>query len=738
MFVTRKAIVLALIIGPLVVSAPVSAQLQTPLPGSSIPQFVDPLPRLFTEFDTVVADTDEIELHMREFKASVLPAGFLLPDGTTYSGTWVWGYVRGPNPPAAIRPTYLGPVIVATRNLPTQLRFVNDLGFTSTTNVLAYKNSTDQTLHWADPLHAGTMDYNMCAHRVSPMPMGDCSANYDGPIPATVHVHGGEVPPEIDGGPDSWFTSDGLHHGSGYYTHPGIPVAGNEAVYRYPNTQEAAPIWFHDHTLGATRLNVYCGLAGAYLIVDPANSLPANLPGPGEIIPLVIQDRMFDTNGQLFFPAGPPESPNPDHPFWVPEFIGDAICVNGKTWPYLNVAPKRYRFLIINGSNARAYEMFLTNPRTKENGPPLWQIATDGGYLDAPVEIDPNAAKPARSMLVVMPGERAELIIDFGGLPPQTRLHLKNIAKAPYPAGDAALGATVGRILEIRVNLPLAGPDTSYDPASGTPLRTGAGKIVRLADPAAGTLAPGVTARQVRQLTLNEVMGMPAAKMEVEYPGGPLEILVNNTKWDGIRSDGTVRTDFRPVTVGGLTAYLSETPGEGDTEVWEIVNLTADAHPMHTHLTQFQLINRQGFDARKYDAAYNAAFPGGAFIPGYGPPLDYNTGNPRALGGNPDVVPFLRSVAQPPFPNEAGWKDTIMSPPGMVTRFVVRFAPMYKPIADLELFYPFVPFDPARGYSYVWHCHIVDHEDNEMMRPYAVLPDPDAAGSRTYLHGSDY
>ena len=237
----------------------------------------------------------------------------------------------------------------------------------------------------------------MCAH-MGGMPMGDCAQHYAGPIPTVPHLHGGEVPPVIDGGPDAWFTSDGAYHGHGYYTHPGVAAAGNEAVYRYPNTQEAAMIWFHDHLLGATRLNVYAGLAGAYPLIDPGLALPTGLhpvglqqgaSGPVDyLVPLVLQDRMFDVNGQLFFPN---VGINPEHPFWIPEFVGDTIVVNGKVWPFLNVQPKRYRFLFVNGSNARTYELFLVNPATKAMGPPIWQIGTDGGYLDAPVKIDPNA-----------------------------------------------------------------------------------------------------------------------------------------------------------------------------------------------------------------------------------------------------------------------------------------------------------------------------------------------------------
>ena len=413
--------------------------------------------------------------------------------------------------------------------------------------------------------------------------------------------------PSLDGGPDSWFTSDGSYVGPAYYSQDGT-AAKNHAIYRYPNVQEAAPIWFHDHTLGLTRLSVYAGLAGGYLITDPGDRSRPTFPPP---IPLIIQDRMFDTNGQLFFPAGLPFTPNPEHPFWVPEFIGDTIAVNGKVWPYLEVEPKRYRFLFLDGSNARGYELFLTNPAFKTMGPSIWQIGTDGGYLDLPVKIDPNAPKGALQRLLLLPGERADVIVDFAGLAPGTRLLLRNIAKAPYPGGEAPQGSTTGRVMQFRV-VPSTGPDTSYDPATHTPLRT---PMVRLVDPAAGTLASDVAVQKTRQLTLNEVIGEPSEVSGVMYEGGPLEILVNNTELPG-----TDRPDFTPLTVGGLTTYYSELPHEGDTEVWEVVNLTADAHPIHLHLVQFQLMNRQAFNATKYGSTYAAAFAVGSTDPGSGRP----------------------------------------------------------------------------------------------------------------------
>ena len=728
---------------------------QIPLAAKTISQFVDPLPGL----DAITAGTVQIELQMTEFQTQVLPTG--MPK------TWVWGYLQ---PGQIDRASYLGPVIVATRGTPTEMKFVNNLGSAATTNVLAYKYGTDQTLHWADPLND---EANMWNHMAMPPAPGlEGAENYLGPIPACVHLHGGEVPPVLDGGPDAWFTSDGADKGHAFYSKDG-EFDTNYNIYRYPNSQEGSPIWFHDHTLGATRLNVFAGLAGGYLILDPAND-PQNLP---PLTPLVIQDRMFDTNGQLFFPAdsagGFLWALNPEHPYWVPEFIGDVICVNGKTWPFLNVEPKRYTFLFLNGSNARSYEMFLTDPVSGNQGPALWVIGTDGGYLDKPVMVAPPGKN---NKLVMMSGERYTVIIDFAGYQagvkgPNGQKYsglwvLRNTAKAPYPGGVAAQGTTTGKIMQFNV-VGIPGTDTTFNPALvGAKVRPT--PLVRLVNPATGTVAAGVTVNKTRQLTLNEVMGMPQNAINpvtgllVAYPGGPLEILVNNTKWNGERINGVdaegmytfeTREDF---TLDGTGKnWLSELPNEGTTEVWEIVNLTADAHPIHLHLVQFQLMNRQNFDLAKYSAAYAAAFPGGGydgmtgqpypagfFIPGFGPPLDYNTGLPRALGGNPDVAAvdpkgkllYLIGTAFPPLPQEAGWKDTVMAMPGQVTRFVVRWAPTDL-AANTSVESANFPFDPNGGHGYVWHCHIVDHEDNEMMRPDEVIPND---VTRTYVKGEDY
>ncbi len=743
-----NVLLLVVFLGFVSASGALAAQ-GTPLPGNKIPQFVDPLPLLSvapggtmqTVLPSLLGGTDNITLRMIEAQTNMMPSTFVPATGT-YTGTWVFRYVADPGTgvigggnPA----TYIGPVIVAARTHPTEVKYVNNL----TTDHIFWREWTDQSLHSA-------------FHQIYgfPMPTSGNTVHYPGPVPAVPHLHGGEDPAVIDGGPEAYFLSNlgnftGVvnTHGSAYYSKAG--ALPNEAIYRYPNSQIAAPIWFHDHLLGGTRLNAtFAGLAGAYALIDPALTLPTGLHPVGLVnadgttnlrysVPLVLQDRMFDTNGQLYFPN---VGINPTvHPYWVPEFVGDTIVVNGKVWPFMNVDRQRYRFYLINGSNSRPYEMFLQDLTTGVKGPRMWVIATDGGYLDSPVLINPNATGAqikagVQKSLVMMPGERYEMIIDFndptwvsaitaaygGAVPNPLNLILRNTAatvNGPPKAG------TEGRIMQFRVstNAPV---DTSYNPASGTPILTGGQTIKRLVNTATGTLGTGVTANKTRLLELNEVAG----------PGGPLEVLVNNSKWNGIRENDMITPIPGSMLVNGN--YITELPNEGDTEVWEIVNTTADKHPIHLHGVQFQLMNRQAFDTKAFATAYAAAFPGGVLIPGYGPPLNYFTGNPSGkLGGNPD--PVLVGAAAPPFSYEAGWKDTTIMNPGEVTRIVVRFAPQDTPIGIIGnfSFIPNAPADNGQPGYYVWHCHITDHEDNEMMRPDMFVPN---GAFRTYIQGVDY
>jgi len=254
-----------------------------------------------------------------------------------------------------------------------------------------------------------------------------------------------------------------------------------------------------------------------------------------------------------------------------------------------------------------------------------------------------------------------------------------------------------------------------------TPLRP---PMVRLANPLTGTVPVGVTVSKTRELTLNEVPGA----------GGPLEALVNNSKWNGFRPDGITPIPGSTRINGN---YNTELPNEGETEVWEIVNLTMDSHPIHLHAVQFQILNRQVVNTVGFNAAYALAFPGGVYIPGYGPPLGYapSVASGNKYGGNPDVAPFLLGLPAPPLNFEAGWKDTAIMHPGEVTRIVVRFAPQDVP-TGVGVPGNFFPFDPSAGGGYyVWHCHITDHEDNEMMRPYQIQS---SGALRSYVIGTDY
>ncbi len=669
---------------------------QIPLAGTAIPKYVEALPTFVGA--RVDASGGNLTISMKEISQQVLPVADppLVPVG--YPKTKVWGYEIN-NGTTTFPAHYPAFTIEAWKNTPVTVTYFNKLGdatlYTPVSSTLPGILPVDQTLHWADPLSNGHM-----------------MTTYAGPVPTVPHLHGGEVQSTSDGGPDAWFTPD---------NHPIYPQitgpawnSGVTNVYQYPNTQEAATIWYHDHALGATRLNVYAGLAGFYLLRDNQDngliSNPIGLPAGNYEIEVAIQDKMFDTQGQLYFPNLGINVM--DHPFWIPEFFGDVIVVNGKTWPYLQVEPRRYRFRLLDGSNARFYELFIMNLVNGTKGPSIWQIGTDGGLLDIPVLIDQNTPAAALKKLLMAPGERFDVIIDFAGFAGQT-LTLMNSGKAPYPNGKPANPKTVGQIMQFRVGTTVTGGvDNSYNPATRAPLRT---PLVKLVNFATGT--PAVAKDYTRQLTLKEIMGM----------AGPLEVLVNNAKW---------------------MAPTTEIPTEGNTEVWQIINLTADAHPMHLHLTQFQLVSRQPFDITGYTKQYNLSFPGGVspvdgltypagvFIPGFGPPLAYGTaGVTPILGGNPDVTPFLKGKPRPADANEQGWKDTYKMYPGEVTTVIVRFAPTEKPAASAKsnLFFG---FDPSVGPGYVWHCHIVDHEDNEMMRPYAVNPNPLAPARAKTVPGS--
>jgi FtsP/CotA-like multicopper oxidase with cupredoxin domain len=595
-----------------------------------------------------------------------------------------------------------------------------------------------------------------------------------------VHLHGGETQSTSDGAPEAWFTNDGLH-GPGYFSLE--PTDPNAAIYDYPNEQQAATLWLHDHSLGITRINVFSGLAAFYLLRDQYDTgkrrNPLRLPTGDQEVELMIQDRQFDTNGQLLFPDGltnpspfhGPPSNRSIHPFWIPDFFGDTFVVNGRTWPFLNVEPRRYRLRIVNACNSRFVRMGLVDAASGAVGPPIWQIGTDGGLLDTPVKLlglaEPyNRGDPRpTTRLFLSPSERADIIIDFTGLSGRS-FTLTNDSQVPFPGGAPLRSPTTPtfrgdplgtddpmvNVMQFRVTQRLTSRDTTYDPSAGQPLRGGpnqAPAIVRLVNPSTGSLAADVLPAVTRQLVLFDPQAPFGRGLNTR--GTPVEVLINNTRWSGRRDGGgNVPIPGSVVDQSGQDLWLTELPRVGSTEVWEILNLTFTAHPIHIHLVQFQLLNREPLapdpltGVRSYLRAWSAGFPGGTFngetadgtwgpgvypphtiIPGYGPPNDYFTPNADgAVGGNPAFSPFLAGPASriPPNPNEAGWKDVAKVFLGFVTRYAVRWAPQATPISGVKPGQNLFSFDPTRGPGYVVHCHALDHEDNEMMRPYLPVP----------------
>lgn len=754
--------------------------IQDVLDGTTIPKFVEPVP-LFN--GSRVDGTKKLTVSAEEFQQQLLPACFYqkLPKSVTYNsvetgeplftinprkGTYQWGY-KISDGKQVYGPSYPAHTIETIRHKKVNVTYKNNLkNFKDKKNVclngpLLQKFLTvDLSFQWANPLNwpqfgQGFDTYDPVTYPYGTgMPQGN-SGIYEGPQPMVPHLHGAETPSFADGDPNSWFTPDQEIVGSSYVTNK----------YTYPNTQPATTLWFHDHVLGETRLNVFAGLAGFFFIRgEPESSVSPHLPrGPYEI-ELAIADRQFDTNGQLFFPDGNPLTAglngppgNPDiNAFAIPEFFGDVILVNGKSWPYLEVEPRRYRFRLLNASNARMYGLFLTSENSTSL-PDIWQIGTDGGLLDTPVNIssfvpytynpsnlcppqDPNLGPVFNApTLFIAPGERADIIIDFTGYQGAI-FTLNNDAPAPFPSGGTIMDPEVeGLVMQFRVTKPLSSPDTSFNPAlPGATLRSGKNAIERFVTPQ-GTLAPEVVPNLTRRLVLIE--------QEDPYSTAPVVVLVNNTSYDGRNPyNNEVVPDSVPYNNG--TLYITELPQVGATEIWEIVNMTPDAHPMHIHLIQFQVLNRQVYYVgnivppftckgsyrdlyeKLWDAYPNrpSTVPPGTVYT-YGSPLSYLS-TPE-LGGNPDVTPYLIGSPFPCDPNEYGWKDTIKMFPNTVTRVVMRFTPQNVPIGDTAG-KNFFAFDPTTtlgehdkwgypgGSGYVWHCHIIDHEDNMMMRPFAV------------------
>jgi spore coat protein A len=425
-----------------------------------------------------------------------------------------------------------------------------------------------------------------------------------------VHLHGAFVAGASDGNPT--VTPLGFGHGETQTVH-------------YPNEQPATLLWFHDHAMGATRLNVFAGLAAAYLLRDEfdtgepdnANGLPS---GPYEV-PLVIQDRQFNDDGTFLYPVS-------DIPgvTWIGEYFGDTMLVNGKVWPYLEVEPRLYRLRVLNGCNARILNLHF-------GGAPMWQIGAEGGLFDRPVRV---------KRLVLAPAERADVLIDFARVAGAEFVVTNH--RPPRPVVTPA--PPLPQVMQIRV---LPGSGTS---ATIPETMTG-GRRAELPSP-----------DRRRFITLNEV-GVDTPDWELTLNGS------------GFFEEDHVIAPTEVIPVGSV-------------EDWYWVNLTGDTHPMHTHLFMHEVVGRVPFDVEAYTEAAIAA--------GFGGPDGF-------LGGF-DPRPFATGPLEGPRPEERGFKDTTKANPGQFTIIRGRF--------DL-------PSGITPPQEYVYHCHIVEHEDNEMMRPFSVV-----------------
>jgi spore coat protein A, manganese oxidase len=668
-------------VGGLLFRVPVAA---LPIPGGSldpgsVPKFQTPMlippvmPRAAVITSPGGKPTDYYEISVRQFTERILPPrntrGAPLPE------TMVWGYGAVTAQSNRGLKLHHAPslTIEARYNRPVRVKWINEL-VDDGGNFLPHLLPVDPTLHWANPPGGVTGRDSRPTFESTP-------GRYTGPVPIVTHAHGAVgVGDDSDGYAEAWYLPAAGNLPEGFASEGtwynffkgkaaakyGMQWGPGFAVFQYPNLGRAGTTWYHDHTLGMTRLNVYAGPAGFFIIrggpagddavLDSRTGRTASLPGPAprendkfppnkryREIPIAIQDRSFNTNGSLFYPdtraffdgyLGPYIPFTDISPIWNPEFFGNMIIVNGNTWPFLNVEKRRYRFRVLNGCQSR----FLILDFNQIPGVEVWAIGNEGGFLAEPV----NLTADNGNRLLMGLAERADLIVDFTNVPVGNYV-LANVGP-DEPFGGGAPGVdfepadpgTTGQIMEFRV-VPALTSDATTPP-----------QFLQL---------PAITPLP------QETMTRPLALLEEASAvfDGPAEALLGYVDGDpNVASAASIkRLWMDPVT---------ENPAVGATEVWELYNATEDAHPMHIHEIHFEVVDRQDITVDEESH---------------------------------DVQVDPESDRVPPEPWETGFKDTVIAYPGQVTRVRGRFD------------------TPGQ---FVWHCHIVEHEDNEMMRPYRIGP----------------
>ncbi len=606
---------------------------------------------------------DKYRIAVRQFTQRILPA--------PHPMTTVWSYGSVDFPGTVAQGgtfNYPALTIEATWNKRVQVQWRNEL-VDARGNYLPHLLPVDQTLHWANP-PGGLTGRDKRGSDPNP---------YMGPVPMVTHVHGAHTWEDSDGYAEAWYLPAANNIPVGYATTGtffdyfntkyGQNWSPGTATFQYPNDQPATTLWYHDHTLGMTRANVYAGPAGFWLIRGGPNDMDLGYVAPGvgdnplgeyTEIPIVIQDRSFNVDGSLYYPDNraffegldPLQLqipfipgiacgglPSDVSPIWNPEFFGNMMVVNGFTWPYLEVEQRRYRFRFLNGCNSRFLILKTDNDMT------FYQIGGDQGFLPATVQLNE---------LLMGPAERADVIMDFTNIAVGTEIILLNLGPdEPYGGGvpgedfDPAHPDSTGQVMQFRVKA-ATGPDNSLLPTT------------LFAAPMPGP------ATMMRQVTLNEEESKTVRV--VEDANGNLVLACDNPSADAFGPTSALLGTLNPDGTGNPLLWMdpiSENPALGATEMWEIYNFTADAHPIHIHQVHFEVVNRQPF------------------------------------GGAPYAIQSW----------ETGYKDTVIAYPGEITRV--------KALYDLPGFY-------------VWHCHIVEHEDNEMMRPFHVGPIPPDAPAQGF------
>jgi bilirubin oxidase len=602
---------------------------------------------------TFLKNKDLYKIAVRQFTQQIL--------SPPHPMTTVWSYGSVDHPGTVAEGgtfNYPAFTIEAMHNRKVTVEWINDL-VDANGNFLPHLLPVDQTLHWANP-PGGKKGRDR---------RGFDPAPYLGPVPMVTHVHGAHTTEESDGYAEAWWLPNANNIPKGYaetgtfYDYFAKKYKRNwdpgTASFNYQNDQPATTLWYHDHALGMTRLNVYAGPAGYWLVRGGPNdeSLGYVAPGVGDDplgeyteIPIVIQDRSFNGDGSLFYPDNRAffEGLDPAQlqipfipdiacdglssdvsPIWNPEFFGNMMVVNGFTWPHLDVEQRRYRFRFLNGCNSR----FLI--LKTDNGMPFYQIGGDQGFLPTPVQLNE---------LLMAPAERADVIMDFTNVPVGTEITLLNLGPdEPFGGGipgedfDPADASSTGQVMQFRVKTATSS-DTSILPAT----------LAAAAPPGPADVTRAVSLNEEESASVRvseDASGNIVLDCATGEVFGPTSALLGT-----LNSDGT----GNPLKWSDL---ITENPALGATETWEIHNFTEDAHPIHIHQVHFEVVNRED------------------------------------SGGN----------VRDPEDWETGYKDTVIAYPDEITRV--------KALYDLPGFY-------------VWHCHIVEHEDNEMMRPFHVGPIP--------------